>query len=70
MSNKHTPMKQKHLRANQNRFMTKNLHKKIIKHSTLSNTLLRNRTEMSQKEYKNQRKPCVKRLKRTKKRAF
>ena len=35
--NKHAPMKQKYLRANQGRFMTKNLHKAIMKHSRLRN---------------------------------
>ena len=50
--NKHAPMKQKYLRANQGRFMTKNLHKAIMKHSRLRNKFLSDRTEISQIEYK------------------
>ena len=50
--NKHAPMKQKYLRANQERFMTKNLHKAIMKRSRLRNKFLSNRTQMSRKKYK------------------
>ena len=50
---KHTPMKQKYLRANQGRFLTKNVLKAIMKRSGLRNNYLSDRTEMSQKEYKN-----------------
>ena len=57
--NKHATMKQKYLRANQGRFMTKILHKAIMKHSRLRNKFLSDRTEMSQKEYKKQRNFCV-----------
>ena len=39
--NKHAPMKQKYLRANQGRFMTKNLHKAMIKRSRLRNKFLK-----------------------------
>ena len=53
--NKHAPMKQKYLRANQERFMAKNLHKAIMKRSRLRNKFLSDRTEMSRKEYKKQR---------------
>ena len=45
--NKHAPMKQKYLRANQGRFMTKDLHKAIVKRSTLKNKFLRDRTDIS-----------------------
>ena len=38
--NKHAPMKQKYLRANQGRFMTKDLHKAIMKRSRLRNKFL------------------------------
>ena len=44
--NKHTPMKQKYLRASQ-RFTRKNLHKAIMKSSKLRNEFLSDRTEMS-----------------------
>ena len=50
---KHTPMKQKYLRANQGRFLTKNVLQAIMNRSGLRNNYLSDRTEMSQKEYKN-----------------
>ena len=68
--NKHAPIKQKYLRANQRRFMIENLHKVIMKHSRFRNKFLSGRTEMSRKEYKKQRNFCVKLLKRAKKRTF
>ena len=68
--NKHAPMKQKYLRANQERFMAKNLHKAIMKRSRLRNKFLSDRTEMSQKEYTKQRKFCVNLVKRAKKEPF
>ena len=52
--NKHAPMKQKYLRVNQGRFMTKYLHKANIKRSKFRNTFLRDSTETSRKEYKKQ----------------
>ena len=57
--NKHAPMKIKYLRANQGKFMTKGLHKAIMKRSRLRNKFLRDRTEMSRKEYKKQITFCV-----------
>ena len=45
--NKHAPMKQKYLRANQGRLMTKSLHNSIMKSSRLRNKFLNDRTEMS-----------------------
>ena len=68
--NKHAPMKQKYLRANQGRFLAKNLHKAIMKRSRLRNKFLSDRTEMSQKEYTKQRKFCVNLVKRAKKEPF
>ena len=50
--NKHVPIEQRHLGANQGRFMTQNLHKAIMKRSRLRKKLLSDRTEMSRKEYK------------------
>ena len=41
--NEHVPMKQKYLRAKQGRFMTKDLHKAIMKRSRLRNKFLRDR---------------------------
>ena len=68
--NKHAPMKQKYLRANQGRFLAKNLHKAIMKRSRLRNKFLSDMTEMSRKEYKKQRHFCVNLLKRAKKEYF
>ena len=63
---KHIPMKIKYLRASQGKFMTKGLHQAIIKRSRLLNKFLRDRTEMSHKEYKRQRDFCVNLLKKAK----
>ena len=63
-------MKINYLRANQGKFMTKGLHKAILKRSRLRNKFLRNRTETSRKEYKKQKKICVNLLKKAKKDHF
>ena len=68
--NKHAPMKQKYLIANQGRFMTKDLHKAIMKRSRLRNKFLRDRTDISREEYKKQRNLCVSLLKKAKKDHF
>ena len=47
--NKHAPMKQNYLRANQGRLMTKYLHKAIMKRSRLRNKFLRDRTYFQRK---------------------
>ena len=65
--NKHAPMKIRYLRANQGKFTTKGLHKAIMKRSRLRNKFLRDRTETSRKEYKEQRNFCVNLLKKAKK---
>ena len=46
-------MKIKYLRANQAKFITKDLHKEITKCSRLRYTFLRDRKKTSRKEYKN-----------------
>ena len=68
--NKDAPMKQKYLRANQGRFMTKDLHKAIMKRFRLRNKFLRDRTDISREEYKKQRNLCVSLLKKAKKDHF
>ena len=68
--NSYAPMKQKYIRANQGKFMTKHLHKAIMKRSRLRNKFLRKRTEISRDEYKKQRNLCVSLLKKTKKDYF
>ena len=65
--NKHDPMKQKYLRANQGGFMTKNLHKAIMKRSRLRNKFLSDRTEISRKKYKKTPKFLRKPLKKSQK---
>ena len=68
--NKHAPMKQKYLRANQVKFMTKDLHKAIMKRSRLRNKSLHDRTDISREEYKKQINFDVKLLKKAKKDHF
>ena len=63
---KHAPIKRKYLIANQGRFMTKDLHKAIMKRSRLRNKILSDKTEMSQKEHKKQQNSCVNLLKKAK----
>ena len=63
-------MKIKYLRANQGKFMTKGLYKAVMKRSRHRNKFLRDRTEMSRKEYKKQRNFCVNLLKNAKKDHF
>ena len=53
--NKHAPMKQKYHRANQGRFMTKDLHEAIMKRSRLKNKFLRDRTDISREEFKKEK---------------
>ena len=68
--NKHAPMKQKYLRTNQGRFMTKHLHKTIMKRSRFRNKFLRDRTDISREEHKKQRNLCVSLFKKAKKDHF
>ena len=63
-------MKQKYLRGNQGRLMTKDLHKAIMKRSRLRNKLFRDRIDISREEYKKQRNLCVSLLKIAKKDHF
>ena len=65
--NKQAPMKQKYVRANQWRFLTKDLHKAIMKLSRLRNKFLRDCAGISREEYKNHRYLCVSLLKKAKK---
>ena len=69
--NKHVPIEQRHLRANQGRFMTQNLHKAITKRSRLRKKFLSDRIEMSRKEYKKKTtKLLPESLKKNQKRTF
>ena len=64
--NKYAPVKRKYVRANEAPFLTKELHKAIMKGSRLRNKFLKNGTEDNQKNFKLQRMFC-KTLLRTKK---
>ena len=66
MFNKYAPIKKKYVRANEAPFMTKELHKAIMKRSRLRNKFLKDRTENNQKNFKLQRNFCKKLLRTTK----
>ena len=68
--NKHAPTKRKYVRANEAPFMTKELHKAIMKRSRLRNKFLKNKNEINRNNYKVQRNYCKKLLKTTKKQYF
>ena len=59
--------KKKYVCANEAPFMTKELHKAIMKRSRLRNAFLKGRTKNNQKNFKLQRKFCKKLLRTTKK---
>ena len=61
--NKHAPMKRKYVRANEAPFMTKELHKAIMKRSRLRNKFLKNKNEINRNNYKVQRNFSKKTLK-------
>ena len=65
---KHAHMKEKYLYRG--KFMTKDLHKAVMKRSRLQNKFLRDMTETFGKEYKKQRNVCIHLLKKAKKRPF
>ena len=60
--NKYAPIKRKYVRANEAPFMSKELHKAIMKRSRLRNKFLKDRTENNQKNFKHQRSFCKKLL--------
>ena len=63
-------MKRKYVRAKEAPFMTKELHKRIMKRSRLRNKFLKNKNEINRNNYKVQRNYCKKLLKTTKKQYF
>ena len=65
--NKYALIKKKYVRANEAPFMTKELHKAVMKRSRLRNKFLKDRTENNQKNFKLQRNFCKKLLRTTKK---
>ena len=56
---KHAPLKQRHIRANQAPFMNKKISKEIMKRSRLKNAFLKSKTEIDRLEYNRQRNLCV-----------
>ena len=60
-------LKKKYVCANETLFMTKELHKAIMKMSRLRNKFLKDRTETNQNNFKLQRNFCKKLLRTTKK---
>ena len=61
--NKHAPIKRKYIRANEAPFMTKDLHKAIMKRSKLRNNFLKSRNLSDRKNYTSRRNLCEKLLK-------
>ena len=59
-------LKKKYIRANDGKFMTKELKKAIMHRSKLKNKCNRNRTDDNWNKYKQQRNKCVAMLRRTK----
>ena len=68
--NKYAPIKKKYIRANEAPFMTKNLHKEIMKRSILRNKYLKSKSLTGRKNYNIQRNFCKKLLRTTKKDCF
>ena len=68
--NKYAPSKRKYVRANEAPFMTKELHKAIMKRSRLRNKFLETKSITDRKIYNVQPKYCKKLLRSTKKSYF
>ena len=68
--NKHAPIKRKYIRANEAPFMTKDLHKAIVKRSKLRNMFLKSGNLSDRKNYTSQINLCKKLLKNTKRTCF
>ena len=68
--NKNASIKRKYIRANEAPFMTKDLHKAIVKRSKLRNTFLKSGNLSDGKNYTSQINLCKKLLKNTKRTCF
>ena len=64
---KKAPLKERHVRYNQAKFMNKNLQKAIMNRSRLLNRYRKEKTEAARSAYNRQRNCCVKLLRKTKK---
>ena len=67
---KHAPIKQKYLRANEAPFMTKELHREIVKISRLRNNFLGTKSQEDRLKYNKQRNFCEKLLRTAEKLYF
>ena len=68
--NRHVPIKKKYIRTNEAPFMSKELHKAIIKRLRLRNIFLKHRSNTNKKNYSTLRNLCKKLLRNTKKSYF
>ena len=68
--NKDAPFKRKYIRANEAPFMSKELHKDIMRRSKLRNKFLKSRNLSDRKNYTSKRNLCKKLLKNTKRTYF
>ena len=68
--NKHAPIKNKYLRANDSPFITKDLRKLIMNRSRFKNVYIKNKTAENWENYRKLRNECVKMTKKAKKRVF
>ena len=67
---KHTPIKQKYLPANDASFMTNEMHRETTKRSRIRNNLLRNKLQEDRLKYNKQQNLCKKLLRTTQKLYF
>ena len=65
--NRHAPLKQKYVRANDCPFITKSLRKEHMRRSRLRNRYLKESSEDNARDYRKQRNKCVSLLKKAKK---
>ena len=68
--NRHAPLKQKLVRANNAPFMNKEIRKLIMLRSRAKNVFHKNRTDINRQQYKKIRNKCVKLIRKTKKTYF
>ena len=64
---RHAPIKQRYVRANQAPFINKTINKEIMKRSRLRNKFLNTKSDIDKKAYKKQRNLCVSLIRREKK---
>ena len=67
---KHSPLKYKHIRANESPFITTNLRKEIMKRSKLLKAYQNDPTELNKHAYKNQRTICTSLCRKTKRQHY